>query len=184
MGHIENRLKPKSNQAHKTFSSLCHVCLCFFLCLLMLTQYCTLQPLQQSPLLHIASCVSVHFLQQAPPLRAHSCRHRRENESRPPHTVSAEVQTFGERAGFLTQSHWLLTTWDPQSHSSPGSTKPFPHSGGSNSWRRQAVYSNEHQTKVNTRTLKQKLFKFFQHLVHFTFSYLSYSNLRWYMLYF
>lgn len=30
MGHIENRLKPKSNQAHKTFSSLCHVCLCFF----------------------------------------------------------------------------------------------------------------------------------------------------------
>lgn len=40
----------------------------------------TLQLLQQSPLLHIASWVSVHFLQQAPPLRAHSCSHRHENK--------------------------------------------------------------------------------------------------------
>lgn len=28
-----------------------------------------------------------------------------------------------------------LTCTDPQSHSSPASTKPFPHSGGSRSWR-------------------------------------------------
>lgn len=34
----------------------------------------TLQPLQQSPSLHMASWVSVHFLQQLPPLLAHSCR--------------------------------------------------------------------------------------------------------------
>ena len=40
----------------------------------------TLQPLQQSPLLHMASWVSVHFLQQAPPLRAHSCSHSGESK--------------------------------------------------------------------------------------------------------
>lgn len=34
----------------------------------------TLQPLQQSPSLHMASWVRVHFLQQFPPLLAHSCR--------------------------------------------------------------------------------------------------------------
>lgn len=33
----------------------------------------TLHPLQHSPSLHMASCVSVHFLQQFPPLLAHSC---------------------------------------------------------------------------------------------------------------
>lgn len=30
--------------------------------------------------------------------------------------------------------HWSLTCTEPQSHSSPASTKPFPHSGGSRSW--------------------------------------------------
>lgn len=37
----------------------------------------TLQSLQQSPLLHIALCVRVHFLQQLAPLLAHSCRSER-----------------------------------------------------------------------------------------------------------
>lgn len=37
----------------------------------------TLQSLQQSPLLHMALWVRVHFLQQLAPLLAHSCRSER-----------------------------------------------------------------------------------------------------------
>lgn len=44
----------------------------------------TLQPLQQSPSLHMASWVSVHFLQQFPPLFAHSCRDSSRRGTRQP----------------------------------------------------------------------------------------------------
>lgn len=108
------------------------------------TDRLTLQPLQQSPLLHMASWVSVHFLQQAPPLRAHSCSHRHENKPsalfrQTPHKAcGAPKETEGTthlQKSWLScmRSNCVLTTWDPQSHSSPSSTKPFPHSGGSNS---------------------------------------------------
>lgn len=41
----------------------------------------------------------------------------------------------------ISATHWTLTTGLPQSHSSPGSTKPFPHTGGSSSCQRNSVSS-------------------------------------------
>lgn len=42
-----------------------------------------------------------------------------------------------------------LTTGLPQSHSSPGSTKPFPHTGGSHSW------EENNKGRINIQTIKE-----------------------------